>query len=174
MPPDPLTQALRALVSGEATALAAEFVTVPSHLGVEHVEEAMVAALESRLAAAGLVVTRQEVLPGRSNIIARLPGREDGPALMLNGHLDTVQPGSRMPPSGPPISRTMPLPAEVSELALLSSEPVPTTAGVRACWAGAYNAIPELSAASAASVASGGSRDPVCPCRTAELTPPTS
>jgi len=97
MPPDPLTQALRALVSGEATALAAEFVTVPSHLGVEHVEEAMVAALESRLAAAGLVVTRQEVLPGRSNIIARLPGREDGPALMLNGHLDTVPPGSRMP-----------------------------------------------------------------------------
>jgi len=31
----------------------------------------------------------------------------------------------------------MPLPAEVSELALLSSGPVPVMAGVRACRAGA-------------------------------------
>ena len=46
------------------------------------------------------------------------------------------QTASRTPPSGPPISRTMPPQAEVSELALLSNGPVPTMAGVRACRAG--------------------------------------
>ena len=57
---------------------------------------------------------------------------------------------SRIPPSGPPISRTAPSPSALSALALLSSGPVPTMAGVRACLAGAYSTLPPLSAISAA------------------------
>jgi hypothetical protein len=56
---------------------------------------------------------------------------------------------SKMPPSGPPISRTTPsLPAS-SEFALVSSGPVPTMAGVRACIAEANKTLPLLSAMSA-------------------------
>jgi len=42
------------------------------------------------MAAAGLDVQMQEVLPGRSNVIGVLEGREPGPSVMLCGHLDTV------------------------------------------------------------------------------------
>ena len=54
-----------------------------------------------------------------------------------------------MPPSGPPISRTAPSARALSELALLSSVPVPTMAGVRARQAGMYSTPPLLSAISA-------------------------
>jgi acetylornithine deacetylase len=39
---------------------------------------------------AGVEVTREEVLPGRPNIFARVPGTGDGPHLCLNVHTDTV------------------------------------------------------------------------------------
>jgi hypothetical protein len=55
-----------------------------------------------------------------------------------------------MPPAGPPISRTTPSLAESNELALVSNGPVPTTAGIRACMAGANSTLPALSAASEA------------------------
>lgn len=42
------------------------------------------------MAAAGLDVQMQDVLPGRSNVIGVLEGRESGPSVMLCGHLDTV------------------------------------------------------------------------------------
>jgi acetylornithine deacetylase len=38
----------------------------------------------------GLEVSVPEVSPGRPNVIARLPARSSGPAVMLNAHLDTV------------------------------------------------------------------------------------
>ena len=57
---------------------------------------------------------------------------------------------SRNPPSGPPISRTVPPPNEFSALALLSTDPVPTMAGMRAWAAGAYSTLPVFSAISAA------------------------
>src|SRR5580693_8341200 len=60
------------------------------------------------------------------------------------------QKASRNPPSGPPISLTVPLLAEFSALALLSSGPVPTMAGVRACQAGVLSTTPAFSATSAA------------------------
>ena len=40
---------------------------------------------------AGLEVSIQEVLPNRHNVIARLPGRDSGRTLLLEGHLDTVE-----------------------------------------------------------------------------------
>jgi len=39
---------------------------------------------------AGLEVWEDEVLPGRSNIIARLPGRDSTRSVLLEAHLDTV------------------------------------------------------------------------------------
>ena len=42
------------------------------------------------LAAAGLDVVTEEVLPGRPNVVGVLEGRERGPSVMLCGHLDTV------------------------------------------------------------------------------------
>ncbi len=52
---------------------------------------------------------------------------------------------SRIAPSGPPIRRTAPPLSEVSELAALSSGPVPTTAGTRASRAGPYKTMPVFS-----------------------------
>ena len=45
----------------------------------------------------GLEVDVREVTPGRNNLYARIAGRGNGPALMLNGHLDTIPVGSCPP-----------------------------------------------------------------------------
>ena len=45
----------------------------------------------------GLEVDVREVRPGRNNLYARLKGQGDGPALMLNGHLDTIPVGNCPP-----------------------------------------------------------------------------
>jgi hypothetical protein len=57
---------------------------------------------------------------------------------------------SRIPPSGPPASRTTPSRTALSEFALASTGPVPTMAGVAARIAGPNAAAPALSAATAA------------------------
>jgi succinyl-diaminopimelate desuccinylase len=51
-------------------------------------EAAAADLLSGRLEAAGLEVDRHEHAPGRTSLVARLPGT--GPALCLTGHLDTV------------------------------------------------------------------------------------
>jgi len=94
---DPLTLVMNALDPSEAVSLASELVKIPSHVGANDMESAAGAFLESYLAAAGIPVIRQEALPGRDNLIARVPGRGGRPSLMLNGHHDTVPPGERMP-----------------------------------------------------------------------------
>jgi acetylornithine deacetylase/succinyl-diaminopimelate desuccinylase-like protein len=53
---------------------------------------------EAELRALGLAVDRREVTPGRPNLYARLPGAGAGPALALNGHLDTIPIGAAWPP----------------------------------------------------------------------------
>ena len=53
-------------------------------------EAAAAEVMRAALAAAGLDVRLEEVLPGRPNVIGVLQGREPGPTLMLCGHLDTV------------------------------------------------------------------------------------
>ena len=45
-----------------------------------------------RLEALGMEVDVWDVLPGRPNVVGRLPGSGDGPSLMLLGHLDVVAP----------------------------------------------------------------------------------
>jgi acetylornithine deacetylase len=46
--------------------------------------------IRRRLSGLGYAVERQELGGGRANVAARVPGRTDRPALVLNGHLDTV------------------------------------------------------------------------------------
>ncbi|MFB2553189.1 M20 family metallopeptidase [Ensifer soli] len=43
------------------------------------------------LAAEGIEVRLEEVLPGRPNVVARLPGPPGAPRLVWEGHMDTVQ-----------------------------------------------------------------------------------
>jgi succinyl-diaminopimelate desuccinylase len=59
-------------------------------------DEARAASLLGRrLTNAGLEVFAYEHAPGRTSLVARLPGRGDVPALCLTGHLDTVPLGGR-------------------------------------------------------------------------------
>jgi acetylornithine deacetylase/succinyl-diaminopimelate desuccinylase-like protein len=53
-------------------------------------EEAVATFLAGVLTDLGLDVSMPEVVPGRRNLIARLPGRSDAPRLLLEAHLDTV------------------------------------------------------------------------------------
>jgi succinyl-diaminopimelate desuccinylase len=53
-------------------------------------EAAMVERIERELDGTGCELTRVEVVPGRPSLAAVLPGRGDGPRLVLNGHMDTV------------------------------------------------------------------------------------
>jgi len=60
--------------------------------------EAEVAAfVRDWLAARGIASTLSEVLPGRPNVVAVLPGRDPG-AILLESHLDTVETADAQPP----------------------------------------------------------------------------
>jgi acetylornithine deacetylase/succinyl-diaminopimelate desuccinylase-like protein len=61
-------------------------------------DEAAVCRLyEAQLRELGLAVDVREVTPGRNNLYARIRGSGGGPALMLNGHLDTIPIGDAWP-----------------------------------------------------------------------------
>lgn len=68
-----------------------ELLSTPSYAGEE---EAVAALVEERLRAVGAEVTRDDAgaaFGGRcGNVIARLPGTVEAPALFFNAHLDTV------------------------------------------------------------------------------------
>lgn len=56
--------------------------------------------------AAGLEVWVEEVLPGRSNVMARLPGRDSTRSVLLEAHLDTVSVADMtIPPFDPVIEK---------------------------------------------------------------------
>ena len=57
-------------------------------------EAAICLCFERQLRDLGLEVDVREVTPGRSNLYARIPGKCNGPSLILNGHLDTIPIGS--------------------------------------------------------------------------------
>ncbi|MFP6767513.1 MAG: M20/M25/M40 family metallo-hydrolase [Planctomycetaceae bacterium] len=82
------TQAVLEKINGEWIAdLTEEMVRIPS---VTMDEAAVCIYYEQQLRGLGLEVDVREVTPGRPNLYARIQGRADGPALMLNGHLDTI------------------------------------------------------------------------------------
>ena len=77
-------------IAQQATAL----VEIPSVT----LEEAQVCSyFEEQLRDLGLEVDVREVTPGRANLYARIPGTGKGPALLLNGHLDTIPIGNCPP-----------------------------------------------------------------------------
>ena len=53
-------------------------------------EEGVARYVEAFFTRIGIETFRQEVLPGRSNVIARLPGRNAGRRIVLEAHMDTV------------------------------------------------------------------------------------
>lgn len=60
-------------------------------------EAAVCDLYESMMRDIGLQVDVREVTPGRNNLYARITGQGQGPALMLNGHLDTIPVGNCPP-----------------------------------------------------------------------------
>jgi acetylornithine deacetylase/succinyl-diaminopimelate desuccinylase-like protein len=73
---------------------ACELVSIPSPSGEE---ERVAAHLSAKLERLGFDVELQEVQPRRSNVIARLELPEPGPALLFNGHLDTLPVDPKLP-----------------------------------------------------------------------------
>ena len=73
---------------------AAALVKIPS---VTMQEAEVCNYFEAQVRDMGLDVDVREVTPGRSNLYARIPGEGKGPALMLNGHLDTIPMGNCVP-----------------------------------------------------------------------------
>ena len=83
---------LMAAVDGEwVAARTRELVEIFS---VTMAEAEVCKAYEQMMRGIGLEVDVREVSPGRNNLYARIAGRGQGPALMLNGHLDTIPVGN--------------------------------------------------------------------------------
>ncbi len=86
-----------ALHPDEILALARRLVAIPSHGPACGWETEVGRALADFLSREGLDVAMPEVMDGRRNVLAVLPGAARGlPVLMLNGHLDTVPPSGSM------------------------------------------------------------------------------
>lgn len=73
---------------------AVKLVEIPS---VTMDEEEVCRCYAEQLRGLGLEVDVREVTPGRNNLYARIAGEGGGPALMLNGHLDTIPIGDCWP-----------------------------------------------------------------------------
>ncbi|HEX6970921.1 MAG TPA: M20 family metallopeptidase [Limnochordia bacterium] len=73
--------------------------------GPEYTEGRVADWIAERLSAAGCQVTRQWVLPGRPNVLACLPGRDRTRTLLLETHMDTVQPATGMRDPFTPVRR---------------------------------------------------------------------
>jgi acetylornithine deacetylase/succinyl-diaminopimelate desuccinylase len=80
----------------ELTDLIRELIGIPSHLEVPGQEKEMSLYLEKMLREQGMRVSTQTVQNDRENVIVHMPGVGKGRSLLLNGHLDTVPPGTSM------------------------------------------------------------------------------
>ncbi|MFM8594706.1 MAG: M20/M25/M40 family metallo-hydrolase, partial [Chloroflexota bacterium] len=78
----------------DPVALAADLIRIPS-CDPPGGELAVAQAVASTLASIGIHPTLDEFLPGRANVLARIPGRGEKPPLVLSAHLDTVPTGDR-------------------------------------------------------------------------------
>ncbi|HSW45659.1 MAG TPA: M20 family metallopeptidase [Phycisphaerae bacterium] len=65
-------------------------ITSPEQANRDRTEERMAEYLTNHLRCMGMTVERQEVFPGRPNLMAHWPGQGDKKSLMLEAHMDTV------------------------------------------------------------------------------------
>jgi len=78
-------------LTNDVISLLADLVRIPSVCG----QEAKIADFVAEwIKHEGLPAEMMDVKPGRPNVISRVRGRESGPRLMFNGHMDTVAPGT--------------------------------------------------------------------------------
>ncbi|MCL4561981.1 MAG: M20 family metallopeptidase [Chloroflexi bacterium] len=91
---------LEAIDRSSLVELVSDLIRIPSvnpkdaadcaRFGITPGEGELAAWIGVRLRNKGLEVRLEEIAPGRSNLIARLPGRGNGPTLAFNGHIDTI------------------------------------------------------------------------------------
>jgi succinyl-diaminopimelate desuccinylase len=82
------------VTEGESVDLLRRLVATPS-VNPPGNERGCAEVLHRALSENGIESQLDEFEPGRCNVIARLPGTSERPALLLNGHLDTVPAGLR-------------------------------------------------------------------------------
>tara|TARA_R110000850_G_scaffold148195_5_gene270419 strand:+ start:2229 stop:3368 length:1140 start_codon:yes stop_codon:yes gene_type:complete len=68
-------------------------------------EAGMVQSVTNFLEAAGITCETDEILPGRSNVMAHIPGRDSDRSVILEAHLDTVSTGGMTIPPFDPVVR---------------------------------------------------------------------
>src|ERR1700677_4150247 len=80
------------LAGTEVARFAAELIRIDTtnRGGGDGCERPAAEYVAARLAEAGLEPALLESAPGRANVVARVRGWEDGPGLLLHGHLDVV------------------------------------------------------------------------------------
>jgi acetylornithine deacetylase/succinyl-diaminopimelate desuccinylase family protein len=76
----------------EVIELTCKLIRIESHQDTEGHEKNVTYFIKTFLENEGIEVELQEVIDGRSNLIARLRCNGSGPTLLLNGHMDTVPP----------------------------------------------------------------------------------
>jgi acetylornithine deacetylase/succinyl-diaminopimelate desuccinylase family protein len=69
-----------------------DLIRIPSYPGVVNQETAVAEYINNRMTTAGISCHLEEVIDGRSNVIAILPGTGGGRSLLFCGHTDTVPP----------------------------------------------------------------------------------
>lgn len=84
---------LEAWVSGEELiGLTSDMIRIPSYAGVPQQETEVARYIKAFFDGEGIDCHLEEVEDGRCNVIARLHGTGGGKSLLLNGHMDTVEP----------------------------------------------------------------------------------
>lgn len=93
----PLDRVLPHTDTEALAALAQRLVRTPSYDRAHGYETGVARVLAETLAAAGLQPWEQPVDEGRANLLCVFPAGGTAPALILNGHMDTVPPPDRPP-----------------------------------------------------------------------------
>jgi acetylornithine deacetylase/succinyl-diaminopimelate desuccinylase family protein len=83
---------LRAVSVREMEKLLFQLIEIESHSDTPEQEGPLADTVVRYFEQYGITCQKQEVLPNRYNVIARIPGSGSGPSLLLNGHTDTVPP----------------------------------------------------------------------------------
>ena len=86
-----IEKVLRHIDREELARLAMDIVSIPTPTGSEG---EVARFIEDWLKKQGIEAFRQEIEPERYNVVGILPGKENGPTLLFNGHMDTALAGT--------------------------------------------------------------------------------